>query len=199
MAAMANGRCRLHGGSTPNGFALPYTKSGRYSKYLPTRLAGRYEEAIADGELLALRDEIGLLDARISQVVSALNTGESREAWAALSSVWFQFSEGWKDLPPDDMERTVEQITELVRNGLSESYVWSEIRGLLKERNDLVASERRRLIEMQQYITAERAMLLVSAVMDAVRRHVSDRDALTAISADIGSLAARTDVGAVPA
>ena len=75
--AMANGRCRIHGGLQPQGIARPGFKTGRYSKYLPARLAGRYEEAASDPELLALKDDIALLDTRIAQTVSALDTGES--------------------------------------------------------------------------------------------------------------------------
>ena len=58
----------------------PRFETGRYSKYLPTRLAGRYEEARADPELLALRDDIALLDTRVAQTVAALDTGESADA-----------------------------------------------------------------------------------------------------------------------
>lgn len=204
--AMANGRCRLHGGATPVAFGLPQTVTGRHSKYLPTRLLGRYQEAVSDPELLALRDDIGLLDTRIGQVVGALETGESRETWVALMEAASTLEDQWQKLlddgePPEEMERTVESIGRLVRSGLSEGYVWSEIRGLLKERSALVASERSRLVELQQYVTSERALLFVHAVMASVKQHVSDRAALAAISADLARLSDVPDGGqsAVPA
>lgn len=192
--AMANGKCRVHGGASLSGLASPVLVSGRYSKHLPTRLIGRYEAALSDPELLALRDDVSLLDTRIGQVVAALDTGESRECWVALMATVSTLEDQWQKLlddgePPEEMERTIESIGRLVRAGLSEGYVWSEIRGLLKERAALVASEQKRLVDMQQYVTAEKALLFVSAVMDSVRRHVHDRDALIAISADLGRLA----------
>jgi hypothetical protein len=201
---MANGKCAVHGGKTPTGFALPQTKTGRYSRHLPTRLASKYEEAISDPELLALRDDIGLLDTRIGQVVAALDTGESKESWTALLSAVSVLEDQWAKLlddgePPEDMERTVEHIATLVRQGLSEAYVWGEIRGLLRERNDLVSSERKRLVEMQQYITHERAMLLFGAVMDSVQRHVHDAHALAAVAHDLRALSTRGDGGSYPA
>lgn len=190
---MDNGRCHKHGGATPVGFGLPQTVTGRHSKYLPTRLIGRYQEAVSDPELLALRDDIGLLDTRIGQVVAALDTGESRESWVALMAAVSSLEDQWQKLlddgePPEAMERTVESIGRLVRQGLSEGYVWSEIRGLLKDRAGLVASERSRLVELQQYVTSERALLFVHAVMASVKQHVSDRRALAAISADLARL-----------
>lgn len=191
---MSNGRCHKHGGASLSGLASPVLVTGRYSKHLPTRLISRYQQAVSDPDLLALRDDIGLLDTRIGQVVSALDTGESKEAWVSLLSIWSTFEEQFQSLldtgePPEEMEGTVSKVSTLIRSGLSESYVWSEIRGLLKERADLVANERKRMVELQQYVTAEKAMLFVTAVMDSVRRNVSDRDALAAISADISRMA----------
>lgn len=186
---MANGKCRVHGGATPSGFAAPQTKAGRYSKHLPTRLAERYETARADPDLLALRDDIALIDSRLGEVVANLNTGESKAAWTLLSGAWAQFADRWKDMPPDDMERAVVQIGEVIRRGLSETYVWEEIRGLVKQRADLVANERMRLVQLQQMITSEQALTMLGVIVDTVRRHVRDRDALAAISADLGKLA----------
>jgi hypothetical protein len=64
---MKNGRCRVHGGATPGGMALPQYKHGRYSKYLPTGLADKYNEALLDTELVTLRDDIALVDSQIQE------------------------------------------------------------------------------------------------------------------------------------
>lgn len=187
-AIMANGRCRMHGGSTPSGLALPQTIHGRHSRYLPTRLISRYEEAVADPELLTLKDDIALIDTRLSEVINALNTGESKQAWEVLAYGWGAFADGWKDMAPDDMEASVERISGVIKNGLAESYVWNEIRALVKERADLVSNERKRLVELQQYVTTEKALLFVHAVMASVKKHVPDQAALAAIAADLHAL-----------
>ena len=41
---------------------------------------------------------------------------------------------------------------------------------------------------VQQTITSERAMLLVAALVDAVRRHVEDRKVLAAIGEEFGGI-----------
>lgn len=183
----------MHGGKSLHGLASPALVTGRYSKYLPTRLLSRYQEAVSDPELLALKDDIALLDARIVQVVSALETGESKETWSSLITAWTEFETHWNRLldtgeSPETMERTVGWIGKLIRDGLSEGYVWGEIRGLLKERSDLVGNERKRLVELQQYVTSERALLFVQVVMASVKQHVRDRAALAAIAADLARL-----------
>lgn len=193
-AVMANGRCRMHGGATPSGVGLPQTQHGRYSRQLPTRLAGRYEEARSDPDLLGLRDDVALLDTRMATVVAALDTGESREAWAMLGSAWATFEEQFQTLmdtgePPEEMEDTVALISKLVKDGASQGYVWQEIRGLLKERAALVANERQRVVQLQQMITAEQALVMLGSIVDTIKRHVRDRDVLAAISSELGKLA----------
>lgn len=198
--AMANGKCAVHGGKSLGGIAQPRFSTGRYSKYLPARLAGRYEEAASDPELLALKDDIALLDTRIASTVAALDTGESREAWSSLFALWQGLDRDMQALlddgeTPESMEPTVAALGETIKRGLSEGYVWAEIRGLLKERAALVAGEQKRLVDMQQYVTATQALGFVAAVMASVRKHVSDRSALAAIGADLTQLSLREGGG----
>lgn len=75
--------CKIHGGDTPVGLAAPNFKTGRYSKYLPTGLAERYIVARTDPELLSLRDEIGLVDTRISEVLT-----QPSDPGISLGTVW---------------------------------------------------------------------------------------------------------------
>jgi len=197
---MPNGRCHKHGGATPTGIALPQFRTGRYSKYLPARLVGRYEEAAADPELLALKDDIALLDTRIAQTVSALDTGESADAWSSLFALWQGLDRDMQALldsgeTPESMESTIAALGETIRTGLSQGYVWGEIRGLLKERAALVSGEQKRLVDMQQYVTATQALGFVAAVMASVRKHVDDRAALAAIAADLNRLSLREGGG----
>src|SRR5262245_50957479 len=76
--------CYHHGGRSPQGIALPQTKSGRYSKHLPSRLLATYEEAKRDPEILALRDEVALIDARLAELLKRIDTGESGASWKQL-------------------------------------------------------------------------------------------------------------------
>ena len=68
-APMPNGRCSKHGGKSLAGIASPRFTTGRWSAVLPTRLAARYQAAQADPALLAARDEVALVDARIAEVL----------------------------------------------------------------------------------------------------------------------------------
>jgi len=47
----------------------------------------RYRESLSDPELLNLRSEISLLDARVGEVLNSLDTGESGRLWRELQSL----------------------------------------------------------------------------------------------------------------
>jgi hypothetical protein len=190
---MQNGRCRIHGGKSLGGMASPTLVTGRHSKYLPARMLSRYQEALSDSELLALRDEISLIDARLTDVLGRVDTGESGRIWSALQKAWRDY----RRAKPADKLTAEMAVADLISDGVSDAEAWAEVREIIDQRARLVANERQRLVQLQQMVTVEQAMMLLAAVADTVRRHVSDRDALAAISADLGRLVAHEAVGAV--
>lgn len=187
---MPNGRCRMHSGGALAGMASPTFKTGRYSKLLPERMLARYEEAKDDPELLELRNEIGVLDARLADVLKRVDTGESGRLWARLRETYEALREAQATGDADKARDHARRLGQLIESGSSDWAAWAEVRSLIDQRRRTVESERKRLVEMQQMITQERAMVLMTAVVDVIRRNVSDRGALAAISADLRALMA---------
>lgn len=144
--AMPNGRCRFHGGLSLVGPASGTFKHGRYSKLLPKGLAAHYSAARSDRELLGLREEIALVDARMMQLLEQASTSRRRDVGVKA---------------------------------------WKTLVFLIEQRRKLVETEAKRLKDLQQLISVERAMTLIAAVADLVRQHVSDRAQLAAISAGL--------------
>lgn len=135
--------CAMHGGHSLIGPAHPNYKSGRYSKLLPGGLAMNYEKGRRDPELLALRDEIALTNARLIEAAKKAD--------------------------------------------------WQEADKLIEQRRKLVESEQKRLVAMQQMLSAEEAHVLIAALIRAVTAHVSDRKQLAAIGADMAAIVGRVD------
>ena len=182
-------KCYKHGGKTPRGIALPQTKTGRYSKHLPTRMAARYQEAQQDPELLVLRDEIALLDSRLSDVLSRVDTGESGALWADLQKSWEAFGLARAAGNVPKMTELLATHESLLQRGRADYAAWAEIGQLLDRRARFVESERRRYVEMQQMVGVEQVMLFLGAVTDAIRRHVPDRDTRAALGRELERLA----------
>lgn len=185
---MSNGRCRMHGGKTPVGPALPQYKTGRYSKLLPARMAATYLEAAGDPDLLVLREEIALVYARLSDLLGRVDSGESGEAWRRAGAAFKALTAGLDAGDTAAAKTALKDLDTVIRRGLGDRAAWDEIGELLDRRERLVRSERRRMVEMQQTMTIEQAMVFTGAVIALVDQYVTDQHARAAISNGIRRL-----------
>lgn len=187
-AALANGRCHYHGGKSLMGIASPTFKTGRYSKFLPARMTGRYEESRSDGELLALREDIALTDARLVDLLSRVDTGESGALWRSLMAARMELLACRQASDIKGQMDALNLIMELISQGHTDYRAWGEVAAVLDQRRRLVESERKRLVEMQQMISSERMMVLLGAVVGVIQEHVTDRTILSGITTGIQKL-----------
>lgn len=182
--------CYVHGGMTPNGLACPQTKHGRYSKHLPTRLNARYKQALADPELISVREELALVDVRTFDVLGRVDTREAGAHWVAIRKAIQAFSDASSPVKRAEAAADIESLS---AEALSDYAAWSEVLDLVERRRKLAETEAKRLEKMGNQITADRLMLLLAAVVDVIRRHVPERKVLSAISRDITELVNRDD------
>ncbi len=181
--------CRMHGAGSPKAGrpgGRPPTH-GRYSMRLPAHLLKTYEQARRDPDLLALRDEVSLLDARLVDVLSKVNTGESGATWGAARAAHRAVQEARKTGDAHSFAAALADLGELIERGLSEYAAWGEVFGLIEQRRRLVESERRRLVEMQQMITAEQALMLATRLAMIVKENVTDPVALANIAREFST------------
>jgi hypothetical protein len=176
--------CYHHGGRTPKGIASPHTKSGRYSKYLAPDLADRFISLENDEDLLNLKYEIVLLDVLISENLSALQPGESADFWDAALQQVIDARKSYMSENYAGLEKALNELEALCDHRRLHFAAEKEIREKVKLRKELTESRRKHLIETEQVVTSEQAMLLVSGLLESVRRNVKDRNALTAIQTD---------------
>ena len=92
--------------------------------------------------------------------------------------------------PTGEIALTDARLNELLadlREDGPNTAAWTEIRETVDSRR-LAESERKRLVELNQYITVERATLFARALLESVRAHVTDPAARAAIAADAARL-----------
>lgn len=193
---MPNGRCRVHGGETPRGEESPHFINGKYSRYakvLAPSLAERYQQSLSDADLVVLRDELALLDVRISQLLQGLTDRESTALWGKLKQSYADLK---RARAIDDAAKrgaalavALTELESLIENGASDSDVWAEIANLLDLRRKLAESERKRLMDLQNVMTAEQAILFLNAVADTIRLHVTDPETLRLIRSGLVNIA----------
>ena len=76
----------------------------------------------------------------------------------------------------------------LIDEGCAQEDVWRELLDVIERKSKLASREWRRVIDLEQFISAEQAIVLITAVVDAVRRHITDPRKLSQISREIGAL-----------
>jgi hypothetical protein len=187
-AVTGSTRCRMHGGKTPRGAALPQTKHGRYSKDLPTHLGARFLAAQSDPDLLNLNAEISLVDTRVGDLLQRVDIDGAGALWLSLGGIVDDLEAFFDEEDMEGIEQGITRLKQLIRRAKDDAEAWNQIYPLVEQRRKLVESEGKRRKDMQDMITSEKAMLLVTSLVDTVRKHVHDRDTLAAISADLARL-----------
>lgn len=190
-----NGRCRIHSGGAKRGVENPLTKTGRYSLDLPTRVAARYEQALADPELLSVRDDIALLQGAIVDIMADLKDAEARPDLEAIVKSVDRISAEWQGWEWTKMRSELASLREALVGRQSQRASMREVRDLIKEKAALVHQENRLLADRQQLITVEQYLLGMRALGAAVRRLVDNPQTLRAIDTEFRRLASVPDRG----
>lgn len=183
--AMANGKCRLHGGKTPKGVASPHYKHGRYSKYGPSSLRDAAAEFLRDPDLLSLQSNLALCDARIADVLTKLDEGGSYDALATLRKLRGEYRAA---AVRKDQEAQIAQLREMFRviDEASDTVaLLGELDKLTEQRRRLVDTETKRQTSDLTSITIERAYGFVDVLLDIVARHVKERTILQGIVEEV--------------
>jgi hypothetical protein len=181
---MPNGRCKKHGGNTPSGVASHAFKTGKSSKYLPTRLLERYEEALGDETLMDMTEDLAVIDARLSDLYIQLDEGGGGEIFKIAQEAFASFNAASQDGDTQAMRENLRRLGTALNDGAKDSYLWTEIRQLQEQRRKIILSTAKHLQLTNQTITVTKVNLLISALLDSVRRNVADKQLLGRISAD---------------
>jgi len=186
----------MHGGKSLVGIASPSFRTGRYSRCMPARLAERYEEFELDPEHLSSKSEIALMTTRIEDLLTKVDLGESGETWKALRDAYRgceKFRVAVNKGDPNALSAfwaAYDGIGALIGEGYQDAQAWSEIRDTVDARRKLTEAEVKRQTAGQNSVTVAQASTFAAALVASVKRHVTDRTILAAISADISRLVA---------
>lgn len=187
----------MHGGNSKGGIESATLKTGRYSRYLPEKLLERYHESQTDRELLALREEVSLLDSRLADLITRIDTGESGALWGKAKALMTQYDEALMMGDTAMMQAKIQAIRALIDRGIGDYAVWAEIREIIDDRRKLVESERKRLIDMQQMIRAEDATLLVMRIIDIIKTNVTVKTDRARVTKELLELLDKPDLTGV--
>lgn len=181
-------RCHHHGGQSPRGIEASRYKHGGYSKDMPEKLAKRYREQMDDTELLSLRTDVALVRASINERLASLQEGEAGELWIKGRNTYREMLGAIKRQDEMESTRLVAELGSILNKGYDDTIAMREIHKKQDVLRKLVSEERKRLVDMRQMVTIEELMLVVGALVDSLKKHVHDTEALGYVSADLRKL-----------
>lgn len=180
--ALENGRCYWHGGASLKGIAHPNFKHGGNSKYMPARLLERYQRSLDDPNLIELRDQMALLDARLSDLLTRVDHGEAATHWAEMRKAWKAYRRALAGGKDEKIAEAFRALEDAIEEGYLDSAAWTEVREILEQRRKLADTERRRIVDLKLMVPVEEATAAIAAMTRAFREEVKDPDVLARIS-----------------
>lgn len=187
-------RCFKHGGHTPVGALSPHFKHGRDSRYVPQRIAKRFEAAKGDPELLSVHSSAAIIQARVDELLERVYSGESGANWRELFKLWELFTKHKRAGNVPGMQEVLELIDRPIRLGFADHTAWEEL-GLQVDRHARLADqEQKRRDKIAASMSVEEAMAMLGTVLDVITRHTSEEQQ-QAIGAELEQL---VDLDAVP-
>lgn len=208
---LANGRCRLHGGTVPTGVAASGWKHGGYSTVMPARMMQSYEQALSDPERLSLQHEIAAMRSLLTDALTRMRDHDgagralidaagtvlsARRDFRSASTAALQARGTMREAAAS--QRQAESLTRLdgaigaLERALDPATIEQEARGELRSgalvAERLVRSENTRLVELHNMLALEVVLAdrhaLVTKMIEAVERHVHDEGTRRAIRRD---------------
>jgi hypothetical protein len=201
--------CYYHGQNSPRGVVNANWRGGKYSKVLPAGLTEDFRRLANDPELLSLREELGLVDLRLIELVEGLKSKNVPATWQHLKDMATNVRLGIDSRPPlitDDQKLARIKTLEMQLNGIlmqidkgaTDSEAWTDLFAAMQMRTKLVEAERRRVVDAHRVLTAEEVRNMMVFLADTIRLHVSNDRERRAVFQAISTLLATPSRAELP-
>lgn len=164
--------CKFHGGHSPQGRAHPRYKHGKFSSFLPAKLAKRFEAAYADPDLLSMRQGVALLAVKIQEGAKQLDSGGASILWKKLKEAWGNVR---RSTDPAELKANMAEIDRIIESGFNHIVIWQDVVQSVKDHAFIASMEHRRLQELDNFVPIDQAMQLLITMYNTFMDFVTDR------------------------
>jgi len=189
-----SGRCRMHNGHSLRGIAHPKFKTGKYSAYMSAHLVENYEAGRNDNDLLALRDEIAVVDARIMELMDQVKEFDFVSNSKQITDAYRGVMNAIAARDRTKQAKHLADMGKLINGNANAVNTWDGIFEAFDLRRKLVESERKRLVEIQQFMDRTEALQLAQRLLLAVHASVRDVKTLQAIQFEFDRISGYSDL-----
>lgn len=171
-----NGRCNSHGGKSLVGPDSPQWVHGQRSKLtlvLHGTAVETFEQALDDPAYVEMRTQMALLTTMLFDATERAQVGRQSVLWEELEGAWARFNNPGPERAPEQSADALRSIGRVVREGVGAHRAQEEVKDVLERQRRMAETERRRMTEEQQSISAARALAFAGAVFTLVRETVA--------------------------
>ncbi|MCW5941082.1 MAG: hypothetical protein KIS66_02550 [Fimbriimonadaceae bacterium] len=180
--------CHMHGAG--GGRPLAH---GRYSKFLPVRLAADYAAALQDPDLADLEGEIGVVQALVYEAARELDEQSGAHLWGLIGQGCDRLERAIADDDADAAIAALAALRNTVARGRSAADKEARLLRLIARKESLALSQAKRLAAAEHSLSAKEANALVAALLASVREVIRDRTQLAAVQKAFVRLCGPTD------
>ena len=166
---MSNGRCYLHGGKSLAGPAHPGWKHGKYSKYFRGDNQKRYDSLLNNPDILSLREEIALIELRISELLDKDEEGDSVKIWSDLDKEYKKLLTSIRRNDVTAQTRSLGVMGGLIERANGYNDRWDEVVTLAEQKSRLVEREQRLEVHAGTTVVYDVVLAMLSAVIAATK------------------------------
>lgn len=179
--------CARHGSGMALANMKPTAKNRKHGRYAQMQkgLLEKYEVARRDPEILALREEIHLIDAMIAEALETVDAGMNTGLWGKAREQYRNFQVAMVAKDDRRMRESFANLEDIINTGNSNSLARDQVMKLIDQRKRIVESERKRYIEMKAMVTTDELILMVQRFGEILKLHIKDPDILRAIATDM--------------
>lgn len=184
-------RCGVHGGPMPPQYNR---KAKKIRRALPPSMRAAYMASLLDPDILTLRAEIALADARIHLLVQQTNSGESLRKVGTALSLADEIHRRLDAMPetPVEVLKLVDSLVDCLMARKNHEDEWREVEHASESRRKLVDTERKLVEAHAAAVDADRLRMVLMFIVDAIVRIVGPleggRKAVAELSKEIMSL-----------
>lgn len=170
----ANGRCTSrHAGKALSGPALPQYQGKGYGKYLSVSRGQELDRMLDSGDLVSVRDELGIAGLMHADLVSELVSLEAGGAtFEDLRDSFAEIEGAVTTGDPVGVARALRVHADLLASGLNAGELREEIRKSGDHIARLAKTERQRMETVEETMTKQQVMGILAHFVDQVRNGV---------------------------
>lgn len=143
---------------------------------------------MTDPDILALTQEIALLDARIADLINRVDSGDAGVNYEQAMKAYRRLATALRTGDSDAVADAMNELGSTLRAGRDDSRAWGKAQEAIQQRRALVQTERQRLMDMEQLVQVGDMLALADNLLLAIRENIDDRAALSRIQIAFNSL-----------